>query len=74
MGSEEEFDGEEQQHSGRKIIKKGKRGSKKTHKMISSTYQTKKCEFFNKGSCHKGALCTYSHNFTPEVAKVNSFY
>ena len=53
VNSESDLGSEEQQHSGKKPIKKGRR-EKKTHKMISSSYQTKKCEFFNRGSCHKG--------------------
>ena len=53
-------------------IKKKKKNHKKVHKMLSSTYKKKKCEFYNRGSCSKGAHCTFSHNFIPDVAKVNN--
>lgn len=43
--------------------------------MISSTYKKKKCEFYNRGSCGKGAQCTFSHNFIPDAAKrICKFY
>ena len=51
-------------------IKKKKKNKKKVHKMLSSTYKKKKCEFYNRGSCSKGTQCTFSHNFIPDVAKV----
>lgn len=55
---------------GRKYIKKSKLNKKKPHKIISSTYKKKRCEFYNKGSCNKGSQCTFSHSFIPDVAKV----
>lgn len=54
-----------------KYIKKMKTYRKKSHKMISSTYKKKRCEFYNIGLCTKGSLCTKSHSFIPDIAKVN---
>ena len=69
MSSEEEVSSQ-QLNGGRKPIKKGKKGTSKVHKMISSTYQKQKCDFYNRGSCNKGSHCTFSHSFVPDVAKV----
>lgn len=54
-----------------KYIKKMKTYRKNGHKMISSTLKKKKCEFYNLGNCTKGSLCTLSHSFIPDIAKVN---
>lgn len=54
----------------KKGIQKNKGKKKKIDKMISSTFRTKKCEFYNRGSCKKGSECPFSHRFVPEVSKV----
>ena len=53
-----------------KYIKKMKTLSKKNHKTNSSHNKKSRCEFYNVGLCRKGTLCTSSHSFIPDVAKV----
>lgn len=53
--------------------KEGNREGKKDKpvEFISSTYKTKKCEFYMKGACQKGEACEFSHDFPMEKSKVH---
>lgn len=52
---------------------KNKKNNKKLKKILSTTYKTKKCEFYNRGNCQKGKDCTFSHNFIPDHGKVSIY-
>jgi hypothetical protein len=68
LDAEEEVSDFEQDNGKKTKIKKRSRRGKKSKKegkgsFISSTYRKERCEFYNKGNCIKGNLCTYSHDF-----------
>lgn len=57
----------------KKYSRKTKFIKKKSQEMGSVPSRKKKCPQFDKGMCPNGALCSYSHSFIPDIAKVDVF-
>jgi hypothetical protein len=66
-------DESENESQSRKCTNKPRINKITLQKSKSSAYRKKKCEFYNKGVCHQGSQCPFTHSFIPDIAKAPFF-